>query len=182
MQMNRVHVVCLTTSILKTLFFRTRFILQPGLDYHQRWSRGHKPRGQGQGHEKNPRPRPRTAFPRTTLSRLRPRTKDTNASALEKKSLHKNFSGDLKKKKKRLHKNFSSDTQNFNNSKNSAVLEPRTRGLDAKAKGLPKPRTSKRVLEDSTSDYHNGLPSVRNLPHYGDVGLRLDQFMTPHYT
>ena len=31
----------------------------------QRWSRGHKPRGQGQAHTKNPRPRPRTDFPRT---------------------------------------------------------------------------------------------------------------------
>ena len=31
----------------------------------QRWSRGHKARGQGQGHKKNLRPRPRTAFPRT---------------------------------------------------------------------------------------------------------------------
>ena len=34
---------------------------------YQRWSRGHKARGQGQGqgHKKNPRPRPRTALPRT---------------------------------------------------------------------------------------------------------------------
>ena len=41
----------------------------------QRWSRGHKARGQGQGHKKNPRPRPRTAFPRTdTLE-----AKDRNA-------------------------------------------------------------------------------------------------------
>ena len=31
----------------------------------QRWSRGHKARGQGQGHKKNPRTRPRPAFPRT---------------------------------------------------------------------------------------------------------------------
>ena len=31
----------------------------------QRWSRGHKARGQGQGHKKKQRPRPRTAFPRT---------------------------------------------------------------------------------------------------------------------
>ena len=31
---------------------------------YQRWSRGHKARGQGQGHKKNPRPRPRTSFPR----------------------------------------------------------------------------------------------------------------------
>ena len=43
----------------------------------QRWSRGHKARGQGQGHKKNPRPRqrPRIAFPRTdTLE-----AKDRNA-------------------------------------------------------------------------------------------------------
>ena len=34
---------------------------------NQRWSRGHKARGQGQGqrHKKNPRPKPTTAFPRT---------------------------------------------------------------------------------------------------------------------
>ena len=100
-----------------------------------------------------------TAFPRTdTLE-----TKDRNARGQgqgprtqaqvlsKKKGLHKNFSGDLRKKKvftkifqaiskkKGLHKNFSSDLhkrtfskkfssapQNFNNSKNSAVLEPRT--------------------------------------------------------
>ena len=44
------------------------------VDY-QRWSRGHKARGQGQGHKKNPRPRPRTAFTRTdTLE-----AKDRNA-------------------------------------------------------------------------------------------------------
>ena len=73
----------------------------------------------------------------------RPRTKDRSASALQKKKkkkkgLHKNFSGDLQKKKvftkifqaistkKRFPKNFSSAPQNFNNSKNTAVLEPRT--------------------------------------------------------
>ena len=32
---------------------------------YQRWSRGHKARGQGQRHKKNARPRPRTALPRT---------------------------------------------------------------------------------------------------------------------
>ena len=59
-------------------------------------------------------------------SRPRPRTKDTSTSALQKKKgLHKNFSGDLHKKK-RFPKNFSSAPQNFNNSKNTAVLEPRT--------------------------------------------------------
>ena len=75
----------------------------------QRWSRGHKARGQG--HKKNPRPR--TAFPRTdTLE-----AKDTSASALQKKKKKKKvftkifqaISKKKKKKKKGLHKNFSSD-------------------------------------------------------------------------
>ena len=118
----------------------------------QRWSRGHKARGQGQEHKKiRGQGQP---FRGQTLSR--PRTKDTSASALQKKKkgLHKNFSGDLPKKKKkvfsknfraisikkRFPKNFSSASQNFNIPKNSAVLEP---------------RTSKCVLEDSTSG--NGL-------------------------
>ena len=53
----------------------------------------------------------------------------------KKKGLHENFLGDLKKKffffqaistKKRFPKKFSTASQNFNNSKNTAVLEPRT--------------------------------------------------------
>ena len=80
--------------------------------HDQRWSRGHKARGQGQRHKKNPRPRPRTAFPRTdTLE-----AKDRNARGQghkrkcspKKKGLQKIFSGDLQKKKG-LHRNFSSD-------------------------------------------------------------------------
>ena len=87
-------------------------------------------------------------------SRPRPRTKDTSASALQKRkiftkifqtiSIKKNkrpsqkfFRRFPKKKvftkifqaistKKRFPKNFLSAPQNFNNSKNSAVLEPRT--------------------------------------------------------
>ena len=68
----------------------------------------------------------------------RPRTKDTSASALQKQKqvLTKNFQA-IKKKvftkifraistKKQFPKNFSSAPRNFNNSKNSAVLEPRT--------------------------------------------------------
>ena len=79
---------------------------------NQRWSRGHKARGQGQGHKKNPRPRPRTAFPRTDTLEAKyrnargqgqgPRTQ--SASALQKKKkkgFHKNFSGDLQNKKKK---------------------------------------------------------------------------------
>ena len=78
----------------------------------------------------------------------------------KKKGLYKNFLSDFQKKKKkkkkkvftkifqaistkkRFPKKFSSASQNFNNSKNSAVLEPRTGqfsrtwGLEAKAKDL----------------------------------------------
>ena len=86
-------------------------------DYDQRWSRGHKARGQGQGqgHKKNPRPRPRprTAFPRTDALEAKDRNareakaKDQGHKAQvlskkkKKKGLHKNFSGDLQKKKKK---------------------------------------------------------------------------------
>ena len=68
----------------------------------QRWSRGHKARGQGQGqgHKKNPRPRPR---PRTALPRTEPlEAKDRNArgqgqgprtqaQVFSKKKVFKNF-------------------------------------------------------------------------------------------
>ena len=114
--------------------------------YSQRWSRGHKARGQGQGHKKNPRPR--TAFPRTDTLEAKdrnargqgPRTQAQVLSKKKQKVFTKIFQAISKKKKKKgLHKNFSSDLhkisfpknfstapQNFNNSKNSAVLEPRT--------------------------------------------------------
>ena len=113
------------------------------LGFYQRWSRGHKARGQGQcqGHKKNPRPRPRTAFPRTdTLE-----AKDRNARAKAKDQGHKHKCSAKKKVftkifqaisiKKRFPKNFSSAPQNFNNSKNSAVLEPRT-GQFSRTSGL----------------------------------------------
>ena len=108
----------------------------------QRWSRGHKARGQGQGHQKNPRPRPRTAFPRTDT--LEAKAKDQGhkrkCSPKKKKVFTKIFQAIPTKN--RFPKNFSSAPQNFNNSKNSAVLEPRTGqfsrtwGLEAKAKDL----------------------------------------------
>ena len=120
----------------------------------QRWSRGHKARGQGQGqgHKKNPRPRPRprTAFPRTDALEAKDRNargqgqgpRTQSASALQKKKVFtKIFQAISKKKKKkkvftkifqaistkkRFPDNFSSAPQNFNIPKNSAVLEPRT--------------------------------------------------------
>ena len=74
-------------------------------------------------------------------SRPRPRTKDTSASALQKKKKKKKVFTKIFQAistKKRFPKNFSGAPQNFNNSKNSAVLEPRTGqfsrtwGLEAK--------------------------------------------------
>ena len=64
----------------------------------QRWSRGHKARGQGQGHKKNPRPRPWTAFPRTDTLEAKDRNargQGPAASVLQKKGLQKSFSGNL---------------------------------------------------------------------------------------
>ena len=80
----------------------------------QRWSRGHKARGQGQGHKRNCSPKKKVF------------TKIFQAISTI----------------KRFPKNFSSAPRNFNNSKNSAVLEPRTGqflrtwDLEAKAKDL----------------------------------------------
>ena len=59
-------------------------------------------------------------------SRSRPRTKDTNASVFLRKKVSKIFfSVDLQKNG--LEKHFPADIQNFNHSKNNAVLEPRTK-------------------------------------------------------
>ena len=102
----------------------------------QRWNRGHKARGQGQGHKKNPRPRPRTAFPRTDT--LEAKDRNARGQGQGPRTQAQVFSKKKKKKKvftkifqaistkKRFLKNFSTAPQNFNNSKNSAVLEPRT--------------------------------------------------------
>ena len=115
----------------------------------QRWSRGHKARGQGQGHKKNPRPRPRTAFPRTDTLEAKnrnargqgqgPRTQAQVLSKKKKKRSSQKFFRRSPKKtrvftkifqaistKKRFPKNFSSAPRNFNIPKNSAVFEPRT--------------------------------------------------------
>ena len=103
----------------------------------------------------------------------RPRTKDTSASALQKnkkKGLHKNFSGDLKKKKvftkifqaistkkrvfqnifQALHKILTIQKIMLSSSRGQANFQ----GLEAsRPRTWPsRPRTSKCVLEDSTSD------------------------------
>ena len=100
--------------------------------------------------QKNPRPRPRTALPRTDTLKAKDRNargqgqaQRTQAQVLSKKKKKKVFTkifqavSKINKKdlqnffqaisrKKRLSKNFSGALRNFNNSKNSAVLDPRT--------------------------------------------------------
>ena len=92
-------------------------------------------------------------------SRPRPRTKDTSASALQKKKKRSSqkFLGDLKKKKRSPQKNvFQKIFQALHEILTiqkillfSSRGQANFRGLEATR---PRPRTSKCVLEDSTSD------------------------------
>ena len=134
--------------------------------FHQRWSRGHKARGQGQGqgHKKNPRPRPRTAFPRTDTLQAKDRNARgqgqgprTQAQVLSKKKEKKVFTKFFKRspQKNVFHKNFQAVHKILTIQKivlSSSRGQANFRGLEA---SRPRPRTSKCVLEDSTSaSYH----------------------------
>ena len=98
---------------------------------YQRWSRGHKARGQG--HKKIRGQGQGQPFRGQTLSRQRtgmleaegqgPRTQ-TQVFFKTKKDFQIFFQAISRKN--RFLKNFSGAPQTFNNSKNSAVLEPRT--------------------------------------------------------
>ena len=99
-------------------------------------------------------------------SRPRPRTKDTKRKCSpkkKKKGLHKNFSGDLQKKKKRSSQKFFKRSPRKNAFQRifqplhkiltfQKILLSSSRG-QANFRGLEasRPRTSKSVLEDSTS-------------------------------
>ena len=142
----------------------------------QRWSRGHKARGQGQGHKKNPRPRPR---PRTDTLEAKdrnargqgqgPRTQSQVLSKKKKKVFTKIFQAISKKKKKRSSQKFfkRSPLQNVFQKIFQALHKILTfqkivlsssrgqanfRGLEAsrpRPRTWPsRPRTSKCVLED----------------------------------
>ena len=115
--------------------------------------------GQGQPFRGQTLSRPRTGM-------LEAKAKDTSASALKKKKkdLHKNFSGDLQKKKEKgLHINFSSDLHKKTFSKKffkrstkfltiqKIVLSSSRGQANFREIEASRPRTSKCVLEDSTS-------------------------------
>ena len=141
-------------------------------DISQRWSRGHKARGQGQGHKKNPRPR--TAFLRTDTLEAKnrnargqgqaPRTQVQVLSKKKRSSQKFFWRSQNKKKKKRSSQKF------FKRAPQKNVIQKIFQALDkiltiqkillsssrgqANFRGLEasRPRTSKCVLEDSTSD------------------------------
>ena len=105
---------------------------------YQRWSQGHKARGQGQG-QGQPLRGQTLLRPRTGMLKGQGQGHKRKCSPKKKKKVFtKVFLAISKKKKvftkiflaistkKRFPKNFSSASQNFNNSKNSAVLELRT--------------------------------------------------------
>ena len=106
------------TSLINYIVFICTIITRGGVEDTRLEAKDTKKiRGQGQPFRGQTLSRPRTGMLK--------RAKDTSTSALQKKKgLHKNFSSDLHKKT--FSKKFSSAPQNFNNSKNSAVLEPRT--------------------------------------------------------
>ena len=137
--------------------------------FYQRWSRGHKARGQGQGHKKNPRPRPRTAFPRTDTLEAKdrnargqgqgPRTQSASALQKKKKKKKKVFTKFFKRSPRKnafqkifqpLHKILTFQKIVLSSSRGQANF----RGLEASRPrprtwpSRPRPRTSKSVLED----------------------------------
>ena len=154
-------------NAMKTAFYKLQVICGK-----QRWSRGHKARGQGQGHKKNPRPRPRTAFPRTDTLEAKDRNargrgqghkRKCSPKEKKKKVFTKIFRRSPKKKRssqkffkrspqknvfqklfQALHKILTIQTIVLSSSRGQANF----RGLEA---SRPRPRTSKCVLEDSTS-------------------------------
>ena len=113
--------------------------------YYQRWSRGHKARGKAKDKKKS-KTKAKDSPSEDRLSWgqrqecSRPRTQTSSVFKKTTNVLNYIFSGDLQKKG--LQKFFSSSLQNFNVSKTSAVLEPRTGqfsrtwGFEAKAKDL----------------------------------------------
>ena len=141
-------------SQVYVIYFAVMLLFPLQMFIYQRWSRGHKARGQGQGHKKNPRPRTRTAFPRTDTLEAKDRNardqghKRKCSQKKRKKILTKIFLVISKKKKvftkifqaistkKRFPKNFSSAPQNFNNSIAFSVLELRNTHQTRETKAL----------------------------------------------
>ena len=120
----------------------------------QRWSRGHKARGQG--HKKKSEAKDSLSEDRHSrgqgqeCSRPRPRTKDTSASALQKKRSSQKFFRRSPQKNvfqkifQAVHKILTIQKILLSSSQGQVNLW----GLEA---SMPRPRTSKCVLEGSTS-------------------------------
>ena len=156
---------------MSILFKMVRNYLYKIRAFYQRWSRGHKARGQE--HKK--------------ISKPRPRTKDTSVRVLQKKGFQKNFLSNLIKKvfkkifqaKKVFKKFFSGDFHLSKTKKGLRKFSARFLALSNKISTVQKivlsssrgegnfrgleasrPRTSKSILEDSTSAFYL-LPLLR---------------------
>ena len=129
-------------------------------NFHQRWSRGHKARGQG--HKKKSEAKAKDSLSEDRHSRGQGHKCKCSP---KKKGLHKNFASDLKKKVftkifQPLHKLLTIQKILLYSSRGQANF----RGLGASrprtSPSRPRPRTSKcvleakDVLEHSTSDFH----------------------------
>ena len=106
-------------------------------------------------------------------SRPRPRNKDTSASVLQKKKKKKKVFTKIFQAistKKRFPKNFSSVPQNFNNSRNSAVLEPRRE----RERLLYLPSDAKAKKKTDTLQNHTSVVRKKHhiFPNFSSVSSR----------
>ena len=123
----------------------------------QRWSRGHKARGQGQGHKKNPRPRPRTAFTRTGPLEAKNRNAQGQRPGTQRES-------DLQKKRSsKIFFRRSGKTKFF---KNTFRRYPKQVGLQNFFSGIYKILTVQKILLSSSRGQGNfrGLEASRPRP------------------
>ena len=140
----------------------------------QRWSRGHKARGQGQGHKKNPRSRPRTAFPRQTLSRPRTGMLEAKDQGHKRKCSPKKMPSQKffrrSPQKNVFQKIFQALHKILTIQKivmlSSSQRQANFRGLEA---SRPRPRTSKCVLE--------GVLEARDVLEDSTSGIRIVQII-----
>ena len=128
----------------------------------QRWSRGHKDRGQG--HKANSRTRTKDTTRKLSQKKSKTGLRSKNLSVLQEKNMfRKIFASSLAFFNTK--QNWSWPWPIFNKSKHSAVLKPRRGIFEDLQASRPKPRTlnfvleAKEVLEESSStniDRHSG--------------------------
>ena len=188
LETERYVIACLFPPILCDCLSVSTGIIVAAYCSNQRWSRGHKARGQGQGHKKirgqgQPFRGQTLSRPRTGMLEAKDQGHKLKCSP-KKKVFAKIFQAISKKKrkvftkifqaiptKKRFPKNFSSAPQNFNNSKkvlSSSRGQANFRGLE-----VSRPRTSSRTPPLALIQLQN---SIFYRQHYNLGGLSLRNY------